>query len=147
MQKQLPVAAIHQGHPETHEASGAIAQVMGDPAAFWNGVGAKQSGRNLTVRRAIEAAVQRAQGEDKPLSSCVRQRRRVSPRLAAVEHAPEAQCSGHPDFKEAVERQKNRIRLGFATLQMHTKPGAEPFDDIVVTFASQYRVERERPRF
>jgi hypothetical protein len=36
--------------------------------------------------------------------------------------------------------------LGFATHQMNTKLRAESFDDIVVTFGSQYRVERERLR-
>jgi hypothetical protein len=147
MQKQPPVAAIHQGHPETYQASGAIAQVMGDPAVFRDRTGAKQGGGNLTVRRAIEAAIQRAQREDEPFSPGLGQRRWVRPRLSSIERTPEAQGSGYSDFKEPVERQKNRRRLSFAAHQMNTQRGAKPLDDIVVTFSSMDRVERERLRF
>jgi len=147
MQQQPPVAAIHQFHSETHEASGAITQVMRNPAMFRDSTGAKQGGGNLAVRRAVEAAIQRAQREDEPLSPGLGQRRRVRARQSAIEHTPEAQGSGYSDFKEPVERQKNRRRLSFAAHQMNTQRGAKPLDDIVVTFSSQDRVELERLRF
>ena len=61
MQKQPPIATVHHRNTKTHEASRAIAQFMGDPVPFRNGIGAKQRSGNLTVSRAVETAIKSAQ--------------------------------------------------------------------------------------
>ena len=104
----------------------------------------KQRSSDFTVGRAVEAAIEGAQGEDESVSPRLGKRRRVGARTAAVERAPKAQRSGHSDFKEPIERQKNRSRICAAAVQMHAHLGAEALDDIVVTFSGQYGIKRQR---
>ena len=99
MQKQAPVAALHHGHPETHETSGAIAQFMRDPLPFRNSVSAKQYTGNLAVGGVVKTTVERAQGEDEPVSPCLGKCCWIGARVAAVQGTPETQCSSHPDFE------------------------------------------------
>ena len=47
MQKQPPIATVHHGNAKTHEASGAIAQFMGDPIALRNGIGRQTTPRQF----------------------------------------------------------------------------------------------------
>ena len=82
--------------------------------------------------------------EDESASPRVGKSRWVGARTTPVERAPKAQRSGHPDFKQPIERQKNRRRIYVRAVQMHAQFGAEPLDDIVVTFAGQYRIKRHR---
>ena len=144
MQKQPPIAAVHHGNAETHEARRAIAQFMGDPVPLRNSFGAEQCCSNFAVGRAVETAIECAQGEDESVSPRLRKSRWVGARTAAVERAPKTQRSGHPDFKQPIERQKNRSRICARAVQMHAQFGAEPLDDIVVTFSGQYRIKRHR---
>jgi len=69
MQKQPSIPTVHHRNTKTHEASGAIAQVMGDPIALQNSIGAKQRRGDLTVSRVVETAIKGAQGEDEPVSA------------------------------------------------------------------------------
>jgi hypothetical protein len=108
MQKQAPISTIHHRNTKPHEASRAIAQFVGDPILLRNGIGAKQRSSNFTVSRAIETAIKAAQGEDEPVSADLGKCRWVGARTATVERAPTAQRSGHSDFKEPIERQKDR---------------------------------------
>ena len=97
-----------------------------------------------SVGRAVETAIECAQGEDESVSPRLGKSRWVGAGTAAVERAPKAQRSGHPDFKQPIERQKNRSRIYARAVQMHAQFGAEPLDDIVVTFSGQYRIKRQR---
>jgi len=116
---------------------------MGDPVSLGNSVAAEQCSGDFAVGRAVEAAIECAQGQDEPASARVRKSRWVGTRTTPVERAPKAQRSGHSDFKQPIERQKNRSRIA-PTVNMHAQFGAEPLDDIVVTFADQYWIKRHR---
>jgi hypothetical protein len=97
------------------------------------------------MSRAIETAIKGAEGEDEPVSTDLGKRRWVGAWTATVERAPKAQRSGHSDFKEPIERQKNRSWMFATTVQMHPHLDAEALDDIVVTFSGQDGVKRQRP--
>ncbi len=58
-----------------------------------------------------------------------------------MECPPKPEDSGHSEFKEPIERQKNRRRICTAAVQMDAHPGAETLDDIVVTFSGQYGIK------
>jgi hypothetical protein len=88
MQKQAAIAAVHHGYAETHKTRRAIAQFMGDPIPFRNGVGAEQRRSNLTVSGAVETAIEGAKGEDKSAYPGLRERRWIRARVAAVECPP-----------------------------------------------------------
>jgi hypothetical protein len=64
MQKQPPIATVHHRNAKTHQASRAIAQVMGDPISLRNGIGAKQPSSDFSVGRTVETAIKRAQSEN-----------------------------------------------------------------------------------
>src|SRR5690242_1366416 len=131
MQKKPPIAAVHHRHAKTHQACRAIAQFMGDPVPFRNSVGAEQRRSNLTVRGTVETAIKRAKSEQESTYPGLRERRRVWPRIAAVECAPQPEDGRHPDFKEPVEGDKNGRWICTAAIQMHAHLGAETLDDIV----------------
>jgi len=135
MQKEPAIATVHHGNSQAQETSGAIAQFMRDPVSFRNGVGAKQRGGNRTVSGAVETAIKGAQGKYQSVATGFGKRRRIGTRTAAVESAPEAESSGHPDFKESIERQENRSRICAAAVQMHPHLGAEACDEVVFTFS------------
>jgi hypothetical protein len=137
MQKQPPIATVHHRNTKTHEASGTIAQFMGDPISLRNGIRTKQRSSNFTVSRAIETAIKAAQGEDEPVSADLGKCCWVGAWAATVERAPKAQRSDHSDFKEPIERQKDRSWMYATAVQMHPHLDAEALDDIVVTFSGQ----------
>ena len=64
MQKQPPIAAVHHANAETHEASRAIAQFMGDPVPLRNSFGTEQYCSNFSMGCAVETAIECAQSED-----------------------------------------------------------------------------------
>ncbi len=88
MQQQPAIATVHRRNTETHETSGTVAQLMGDPVPFGNGIGAKQHSSYFTVSRTVETAVKGPQGEDEPVPPRLGERRWVRTRTTALESAP-----------------------------------------------------------
>ena len=142
MQKQPPIAAVHHGDAKTHKARRAIAEFMGDPVPFRNSVGAEQRRSNLTVCGAVETAIKSAKGEHQSAYPAHGERRWVRAGIAAMERPPQSEGSCHSDFKQPIERQKNRRRICAAAVQMDAHSGAETLDDVVVTFCGQHRIKR-----
>ena len=145
MQKQATIATVHHGHPQTHEASRAIAEFMRDPVPFWNGICAKQHRCNLTVSRTVETAIEGAQGEHEPASPGLGKCCWIGARPAAIESTPETEGSGCSDFKELVKWQQDCSRICSATVQVHPHFDAEALDDIIAAFSGQYWIKRQRP--
>src|SRR5215208_4388109 len=98
---------------------------MGDPVPFRHSVGAEQRCSNLTVCGAVETAIEGAKGEHQSVYPGLGERRWIRARIAVLECSPYPEGSCHSDFKEPVERQKNRRRICTAAVQMDAHPGAE----------------------
>src|SRR4029453_6467255 len=67
MQEQSSIAAVHHCNTETHEAGRAIAELVRDPSPLRNSFGTEQHCSNFAMGRAIEASIEGAQGENKPV--------------------------------------------------------------------------------
>lgn len=105
MEKQLPIAALHQFEPEAAKADGSIAQIMCFPSALRNPRYAKQSSCDFAVGGAFEPCVECAQGVDQVIALCLRESSRVVTGIAAVQHQPVATRCGQPHVEQRVQRQ------------------------------------------
>jgi hypothetical protein len=141
VEQEKPVATVHHGETELDEADRAIAQIMTFPAAPGHGAGAEERGGNLAVARALEPPVERAQGEDEPVSASLRQRGGIGTGVAAGQAAPEPDRSGRADVEQLVERQENSRRFGTGFVDMYAKHGAVTFDEASGALGRQHSVE------
>src|SRR5579859_2058971 len=114
MEQQTPVAALHHAETEADEADRAIAQIMAFPAALGNAGGAEKDFGDLAVGRVLVASVERAQGEDKPVSARLRQHAGIGTQVAAGQAAPEPEGGANTDLEQLVERYDygGRFRAG-----------------------------------
>lgn len=72
VEKQLPIAALHQLDSEAAKADGSITQIMCLPAAFGQSRCMKQSGGDFTVGGAFKPCVERAQRVNQVIALCLR---------------------------------------------------------------------------
>ena len=118
MEQQTPVTTSHHAETEAYETDRAVTEIMTLPAALGHAVGAEQGGGDLAVGRAVELSVERAQGQDKLISTRLRERSGIWAGVAAGHAAPKADRRPRADFEELVEGEKRGGRFG-ASLQMY----------------------------
>ncbi len=69
VEEEIAVATLHERESKTRQADGVIAQVVGFPAALREPITSKQDGSDISVGDVLKPRVERAQREDKTLSS------------------------------------------------------------------------------
>jgi hypothetical protein len=130
MEQQTPVAALHHAEPEADEADRAIAQIMAFPAALRDIGGAEEDLGDLTVGGVLVASVERAQGEDEPVSARLRQRAGIGTWNAAAQAAAEPDGGANTDLEQLVERYDSRGRVRAGCVDMDAKHRATMLDEV-----------------
>jgi hypothetical protein len=142
MEQQTPIAALHHAEPEADEADGAITQVMAFPAALRDTGGAEEDLGDLTVGGVHATSVERAQGEDEPVSARLRQRARIGTGVAAAQAPPEPEGGGNTDLEQQVERYDYGGRFGAGCVDMDAKHHATMFDEVLGPVGCGDRIEK-----
>ena len=107
MEQQAAITALHHRHPQAYETRGAVAEVMGLPAALGHAGSAEEDPGNFAIARLGKPSIEGAQRQHQALASCRRQYRGVRPGPAADEPAPKPQRGCSPDLEQSVEGQQN----------------------------------------
>ena len=69
IEQQPAIAALHHRLTQAREPRRPIAKVIGFPAALGHAAGPEESLGDVPIARLLEAAVERAQGEDQAITS------------------------------------------------------------------------------
>ena len=129
IEQQAAIAALHHRLAQARQSHGPIAKVVGFPAALRHATAAEERFGDVPVARIFEARVERAQCENQAVASAGRQRRRVAPRRAAHQAAPQPQRRRSADLEEPVERQNNASRfLAWRFDDVKAEQAVPPFD-------------------
>ncbi len=131
MEQQTPIAALHHAETEADEADRAVAQIMAFPAALGHASGAEQGFGDLAVGRVFLASVERAQGEDEPVSARLRQHAGIGTGVAAAQAAPEPEGGANTDLEQLVERYDDGGRFRADGVDMNAKHHATMFDEVL----------------
>jgi hypothetical protein len=148
IEQQAAIAALHHRLAQARQSHGPIAKVVGFPAALRHATAAEERFGDVPVARIFEARVERAQRENQAVASAGRQRRRVAPRRAAHQAAPEPQRRRRADLEKPVERQNNARRLRARRFdEVKAEQAAPPLDQPFCPFLRNGRAERPGIRF
>jgi hypothetical protein len=142
MEQQAPIAALHHAKTEADEADRAIPEIMAFPAALGDAGGAEQDFGDLAVGRVLVASVERAQGEDEPVSARLRQHAGIGTGFAAGQTAPEPDGGSGADLEQLVERYDYGGRLRAACVDMNAKHSATMLDEMFSPVACGNRIEK-----
>ena len=82
MEQQAAIAALHHGVAKAHEPHGAIAKVVGFPAALGHAAGPEEGFGDVPIARLVEPRVERAQRKRQTVAPGGGKHRRVAPRRA-----------------------------------------------------------------
>jgi hypothetical protein len=140
--QQIEVTAAHEIEARTHQADRAVSEVVRLPSwARGHARRAEQHARDVAIRFAGEAPVERPQGQDKPSTLVLRKTtRRMSPR-AADRKAPQAGGSFSSCDEVSVEWNDDRCRCSSArTADEHRRQATIGIVDepvLVLTIASR----------
>ena len=127
VEQKKTIAALRHVDAEPDEADGAVAQIVTLPAALGDAGDAEQRAGNLAIARIAEPAVERAQGEDKPVPARWRQCRGIVTGVSAGQAAPETKRGGGANLEELVKRQEDSER-SVSIVEMYTQRGATALD-------------------
>jgi hypothetical protein len=103
----------------------ALPAVLGDPG------GAEKDLGDLAVGRVLLASVERAQGEDEPVTARLRQHAGIGAWVAASQAAPEPEGGGNTDLKHLVERYDYGGRFGTGCVDMDAKHRATMLGEVL----------------